>query len=111
MKRNVAVALAAVITSFAGSSAFAMPEAAPSVKVQLADVDLASQAGAQVAMRRISNAAQTVCGGAPDLRNMSRYAIYNRCRRETIERAVGQLDRPQVTALLAKPQTREFASR
>jgi UrcA family protein len=111
MKRNVAAALVAVITSFAGSSAFAMPETAPSVKVQLADLDLAGQAGAEVAMRRISNAAQTVCGGAPDLRNMSRYAIYNRCRREAIERAVGQLDRPQVTALLSKPTTREFASR
>ena len=111
MRSNVAAAIAIVITSFVGSSAFAMPEAAPSVKVQLADVDLASQAGAEVAMRRISNAAQSVCGGAPDLRSMNRYAIYNRCRREAIERAVGQLDRPQVTALLSKPQTREFASR
>ena len=69
-----------------------------SVNVSVADLNLASPAGAKVVLRRIHNAAQTICGGEPDIRS-ERFAIYQACVRTTVDTTVASLGSPMVTAL------------
>ena len=70
-----------------------------SVKVSMADLDLGSQAGAAVALRRIDNAARIVCGEEPAMRDMDRAVAYRACMKATVGHAVDTLGNPIVFAL------------
>jgi UrcA family protein len=70
-----------------------------SVKVSVADLDLGSQAGAAVALRRINNAAKIVCGDEPPIRDMDRGGDYHTCMTTTVGRTVDSLGNPIVSAL------------
>ena len=72
---------------------------APRVNVSYADLNLRSEAGAQVMMARIEDAAERVCGGAPDTRLLDRRALFNSCKAKTFDRAVRELHAPLVTAM------------
>jgi UrcA family protein len=73
-----------------------------SVQVRLGDLNLGSNAGAEIALRRIHNAARSICGGAPNVRELDRAAPYADCMNRSVGQAVISLDSPLVTALNAK---------
>jgi len=89
--------------SLASALSFAVAAQAQEVPmvVRVADLNIASPAGAAAALHRIDAAAERFCG-APDLRDLttSRYAAG--CRRAMTERAVAQTGSPMVTALYQK---------
>lgn len=69
-----------------------------SVKVQLADLDLSSNAGAQIAYGRIKSAAKAVCGEpASPLEAIT--GVYRQCVNDATSRAVDRLGNPIVSAM------------
>lgn len=103
-----------LITAFAAaaalsSAAYAEPRTsavhaetgALSLRVSYGDLDLSRPAGAKVMLRRIKNAADQVCGGKPNLRNLAQARSYRQCIRESTENAVFALNEPLVTAIHA----------
>lgn len=74
-------------------------DTAPSVSVKYGDLNLGSRAGAQVLLKRIEAAANTVCGGAPDTRQLDQLARFQACRRSAFARAVVAVDSPSLTAM------------
>lgn len=100
----------AVTVGFAAAATTAPAVAAPaspasdqvSVPVGLGDLNLGSGAGAEIALRRIHNAARSICGGTPDVRELDRAAAYTDCMSRSVGQAVASLDSPLVTALNAK---------
>ena len=71
----------------------------PAVTVKYRDLDIASRAGAQALLERIETAASTACGGVPDLRQLSRLAVFEACRSAAVGRAVVAVDAPMLTAM------------
>ena len=85
---------------FAGH-ALAAPPSDPdaiSVKVAVGDLNLGAGAGAAVALRRIHNAAGSICGERPYALDLDRTA-YRQCMAATVGQAVASLASPSVTAL------------
>lgn len=84
-----------------------------SVRVSLADLNLAGKPGAAVALRRIRKAAETICGDKPMVIELARVELYDDCARAAVGRAVASLDNPTVTALYTGRTARspEMASR
>jgi UrcA family protein len=70
-----------------------------SVKVAVGDLNLGDVAGAAVALRRIHNAAGSICGAAPYALDLDRTAAYRQCMGATVGEAVASLASPTVTAL------------
>jgi UrcA family protein len=99
MKRTlIAVALAIASVSTTTNGALANDQR-PQIDVPYGDLNLANPTGAQVMLRRIAKAAEFVCGGRPDMREMSNRTVFKRCVRIAVADAVGQLNAPLVTAL------------
>lgn len=69
-----------------------------SVTIQLADLDLSSNAGAQVAFSRIKSAAKAVCGEAASPRE-GLFGPYRQCVQGATDRAVDRLGNPIVAAM------------
>ena len=92
--------LAAIACTFTVGTAIAGPpaDAIPSVTVSYADLDLASQAGAQVLYQRIKQAAQTVCAALAS-KQLERQALWHDCYEQAVANAVATIDRPLLTAL------------
>jgi UrcA family protein len=73
-------------------------------------LDLTSETGAQIVLRRIRTAAGRICGSpAPDRREFAHRAAFNACVQSVTDRAVRRLDAPAVSALHFGPQ--RFAGR
>ncbi|MGH6993153.1 MAG: UrcA family protein, partial [Caulobacteraceae bacterium] len=70
-----------------------------SVRVQTADLDLSTSAGAHALLQRIDWAANAACGGAPDIRLLSQVQQYQSCRKSAIEGAVSQVHSPMVASM------------
>ena len=86
---------------FAGH-ALAAPQSDPdaiSVKVAIGDLNLGAGAGAAVALRRIHNAAGSICGERPYALDLDRTAAYRQCMAATVGQAVASIASPNVTAL------------
>jgi UrcA family protein len=83
----------------------------PSVAVKYGNLDIGSPAGAQVLLRRIEAAANTVCGGAPDIRQLHQWASFEACRRSAVARAVVAVDSPMLTAMAHRGAAASFAAR
>jgi UrcA family protein len=67
--------------------------------VRFGDLDLASQHGADQLYSRLLNAARYVCGANDDpVYFYERHAVRH-CEQVSIENAVAEIDRPQVTAV------------
>ncbi len=93
----------ALIASFGfAGHAVAAPQSDPdavSVKVAIGDLNLADGAGAATALRRIHNAAGSICGARPYALDLQRAADYRQCMAATVGQAVASLASPAVTAL------------
>jgi UrcA family protein len=83
----------------------------PSVLVKYGDLNIGSPAGAQVLLRRIEAAANTACGGAPDIRQLNQWASFEACRRSAVARAVVAVDSPMLTAMAHSASPESFAAR
>jgi UrcA family protein len=83
----------------------------PSVTVKFADLNIGSRAGAWVLLKRIEAAANTACGGAPDIRLLDQLARFEACRRSAVARAVAAVDSPMLTAMAHGGAPPSFAAR
>ena len=83
----------------------------PSVSVKYRAVSIGSPAGAQVLLKRIETAANTVCGGAPDIRLLNQWTSFEACRRSAVARAVVAVDSPMLTAMAHGGSPAGFAAR
>ena len=83
----------------------------PSVLVKYGDLNLGSPADAKVLLKRIEVAANTACGGAPDIRLLSQWASFEACRRSAVARAVVAVDSPMLTAIAHGGSAASFAAR
>jgi len=92
------------LAGFAGGALAAPAASDPnqmSVAVSVGDLNLGAQPGAAVALRRIHAAARSICGPAPDLKDLDRTADYRDCVAAAMGPAVASLNNPMVTALYA----------
>jgi len=86
-------------------------DAVPSVTVKYNDLNIGSRAGAQVLLKRIEAAANTACGGAPEIRQLNQLASFEACRRSAVARAVVAVDSPMLTAMAHGGSASSFAAR
>jgi UrcA family protein len=71
------------------------------IKVPTADVNLDTDAGAKMLLRRIRVAAETLCGAPSDRWPLSATRAWEACVGATVDRAVGDLGNPRVIAMNA----------
>ena len=114
MTKSVMSALTALAAlGFAASVNAAPPtdQDTTSVTVKLADLDLSSNAGAQVAYGRIRSAAKAICGEpASPIEAIS--GVYRQCVDGSTRRALDRLGAPMVSAMNGRgAQPTTFASR
>ena len=83
----------------------------PSVSVKYGDLNIGSPAGAQMLLKRIEAAANTACGGAPDIRQLNQWTSFEACRRSAVARAVVAVDSPMLTAVAHGGSPAGFAAR
>lgn len=95
--------LAAAIALGAAGVATASDAERVSIRVPIADLNLQSEAGARVALRRITRAASTICGDAADSREMARAALFQACVRSVVDKAVADAGSPTLAALNGAP--------
>lgn len=69
------------------------------ITVSYDDLNLDSKAGAAVLLSRISAAAERVCGPQPGLLDLASQQAYQRCMKETMDRAVADVGAPLVAEL------------
>lgn len=69
------------------------------ITVSYDDLNLNSKAGAAVLLARISAAAERVCGPQPSLLDLGSQQVYDRCVKETMDRAVADVGAPLVAEL------------
>ena len=93
-----AVAIAAGL-AFVQPASAQTEDAAASVRVTYADLNLQTHAGARAMLARLEAAAGRVCGNEPDIRDLARATPYQRCKAAALDAAVRQLDAPLVTAM------------
>ena len=98
-------AVAAVSPAAAGAAPIVV-EAAPSVAVSYADLDITAPAGRQTLERRVAGAAKRVCGTAPAL-NLRMFAAVTECREEAVASANLQIERALATRFAAASPTVE----
>jgi UrcA family protein len=94
----LAALAAAAISSGAAQAARPDPDTL-TVRVSLADLNLAGEPDAAIALRRINAAAKSICGDQPAIVELGRMALHSACMRSTVGRAVATLNSPVVTAL------------
>jgi UrcA family protein len=97
--RALGCAASAVFLAAAALAGAAFAETPNEVRVNVRDLNLQTPAGAQALLRRVSDAANQVCGGEPLIYNLGDRQRFRRCRAEAIARAVRDADTPMVTAL------------
>jgi UrcA family protein len=65
--------------------------------IRFADLDMSRPEGASVLLRRIQNAAKIVCSPL-ESKDPARFAMFQHCVADAMERAVTQIDRPALDA-------------
>jgi UrcA family protein len=92
---TVAVALAGSLfaTAHAGSPALSEPQQV----VRYGDLNLNSSAGIAALFHRVHQAAEQVCGGEVDRRELERAARWEACVNQATERAVDSINVPALT--------------
>jgi UrcA family protein len=91
---------AAALLALSALPADAAPRPAPQATIRVGDLDLSDGGDARAMLARIRKASAAVCRASPGAGGSEIAAIelYDRCFRESVARAVGQLDAPLVTA-------------
>jgi UrcA family protein len=96
------IAAAAIATPAAAKNT--QGEIATSERVGFSDLDLDTDRGSLRLVHRLTRAADDACGGDPRMKfgeeHMAdeAYPAYKNCRDAALDRALGQLNRPRVTA-------------
>jgi UrcA family protein len=80
-------------------TALAQSDEVASMKVQYADLNLSSPAGARAMLQRIHHAATSVCGPRSTSRIDHMARFQENCVKQAVSRSVRQLNVPMVTAL------------
>ena len=80
-------------------TAFAQSDDVASAKVQYADLNLSSPAGAKTLLQRINHAADKVCGPQSTSRIDRVARLHETCVKQAISGSVRQVDVPMMTAL------------
>jgi UrcA family protein len=106
MNRIIKIAAAAAILGLTGVAGTASAQQDIMV-VRVGDLNTSSHQGAEVALRRIKNAASQFCG--PQSRDLTTSSIQRRCEARMTEKAVSTLNAPKVTALYAPSQSIQLA--
>jgi len=92
-------ALALTALAFVASNAqAAVPSQSHSIALRYAHTTLSSPEGAERLYRSIKSAARQVCGVNGRL-SVSEYLRAQRCYQQTLDDVVGEVDRPQLTAV------------
>jgi UrcA family protein len=99
--------LTTLLVAACACAALAQPAAArpyhpEGVSVGYGDLNLASETGASVMIRRLDAAATIACNGRPDIRNLSATAQFKRCHDAAVSDAVARLDAPMVSVIFAE---------
>jgi UrcA family protein len=88
----------------AGASAAPDPTAeTSSVHVRVADLNLSSETDARVALRRITRAADTVCGDEAGTRDLQRRAAFDSCVRGVVDSTVASSRSPVLAEVSGRP--------
>lgn len=77
--------------------------------VSYADLDLTRPAGVETLLTRVRHAAKAVCGGQPDMRDLTMSEHYNACRQAAVENAVRSINNPLLTRLYEARPLQKFA--
>ena len=94
-----AAMIAAAIGPGATTAFAASPDDPISVKVSLADLNMASDAGARTALARIQNAANRACGGDVSDQSLGEQMQFRSCAKQAVQRAVTAINQPALTAV------------
>lgn len=94
------IALASlVVLGFTAAAQAAPNDDVTSVKVQMVGLDLNTQSGARTALNRVRQAADQMCGGQPDLKNLRALVAYRTCLKTKVDSAVASTNAPVLQAL------------
>ena len=97
MKRSFTSIIAVAFVAFAaGASAEPVSTGESQETVSYGDLNLDHEAGAQILINRLRAAADRVCGGQPDLRDLDQLSLYRTCVTQAMDRAVASISHPVV---------------
>jgi len=82
-----------------------------SMTVSYSDLDLTKEAGARILLNRIRVAAASVCGPAPDIRDIRAHEAYASCTDQAVATAVDSARSPVLAALAGRQVPTAMASR
>lgn len=69
------------------------------VSVSVADLNLATEAGARTALGRLKVAAREVCSPEPGIAELARWQRYETCVRGKVDKAVAEIGSPLMASL------------
>lgn len=103
MSLRTAMALAAAaFVAAPPAQAFDLFDQPVSVKVKASDLNLNTDEGAKVLLRRMNDAAEKICGPAPNSLELARSRVFHACVDQALTPTVASLRNPRVTALYAR---------
>lgn len=101
MVRKSFAAAAAAMTLMAWGASPALAQTSSDtaqMSVRVGDLNLRSDNGAKVALRRITSTSKSFCGGDPGRRTLAEQMETSKCVKRMTYMAVNKLDAPMVTA-------------
>lgn len=100
MRKLLSLSMSAALLASAGVAfaAPASPDQGRSEVVVVSDLNLATSAGADAAIGRVTRAADRVCENGASPRDLAAWTSYWSCRRHAIEAGVTDLRAPLVSA-------------
>lgn len=98
--------IAGTMPAFAGSSSSFVEF--PRVVVSYADINLATQSGAEIMLRRIFLAAKQVCGDRAGIRDTAERREIRFCLRVASANAVKEINAPMLTAVFEGRMARSY---
>jgi UrcA family protein len=84
--------------AFMATGAIAAPQSGDSIPLSYVPAELTQPEGAQTLYLRIQRVARVVCH-EPDIRDLSRYRVYQQCYERAVDDAVAKVNATALTAL------------
>ena len=109
---RVLAGFASALSLLLGTTSMAQSpsERPPTVVVHFSDLDLTHEEGAMALLGRLRHAARAVCSPASDGKDLKRISLYERCLKESMDRAVADVHAPLVSALYGDAAVAESRS-
>ena len=95
--------LGVLATSTAINAAGQFGQTQRSMTVSYSDLNISHQEGAEILLSRIRFAANKVCGGNPDQRDLSAESYNRACDKQAMDGAIAAIDSPLVARLYENP--------